>query len=363
MNHSRSGFAAPPRGETGHPDASIPQHGVPRRPLACLPAVLAMVLALTAQCAAAQSAPAPLKLVPAQRVGHATQATMLAAERAGARIVAVGDHGVVLLSDDDGKTFRQAKEVPVDLTLTSLSFIDARQGWAAGHGGVVLHTRDGGETWSLQRSELDQDRPLFALKFFDAQHGVAVGLWSLVLVTADGGTSWQTVQVPVPEGAKKADLNLLGLFADVKGRLFATAERGMLLRSADQGRSWSYLASGYRGSFWTGLATADGTLFAAGLRGSLYRSPDDGRSWTRIETQSKSSITAMALAGNDIIGIGGDGLVLHSSDGGATFKSEPRADRASLTALAIASDGQRVLFSTQGVVSNAVTTTKADAKP
>lgn len=315
----------------------------------------AAALAFTGVCAAAQAFPGP-KLVPAQRVPHAAQSAMLAAERAGARIVAAGDHGVVMLSDDGGRSFRQAKSVPVDVTLTTLCFVDEHRGWAAGHGGVVLHTTDGGETWSLQRSELDHDRPLFALKFFDAQHGVAVGLWSLVLTTADGGATWQAVQVRAPEGAKKADLNLLGLFTDAKGRLFATAERGMLLRSDDQGRSWSYLASGYKGSFWTGLAAADGTLLAAGLRGSLYRSADDGRSWTRIETQSKASITALAHSGTEIVGVGLDGLVLRSSDGGASFKSEVRPDRVSLTALAIAGDGQLALFSKQGVVSNGATT-------
>jgi photosystem II stability/assembly factor-like uncharacterized protein len=309
--------------------------------------LLVCLMLVLATCAARADGP---PFVAAQRVAHATQATLLAAARAGRRIVAAGDHGVVLLSDDDGKSFRQAKQVPVDCTLTALSFVDERQGWAAGHAGVVLHTEDGGETWALQRSEPQVDRPLFAIHFFDARRGVAVGLWSLILVTDDGGAHWQAVQPPVPEGAKKADLNLLGLFADAKGRLYATAERGMLARSDDLGRHWSYLTSGYKGSFWTGLALADGTLLAAGLRGSLYRSGDDGRSWVRIDARSTSSITALALAGNEVIGVGLDGLLLRSRDGGASVSSEVRSDRLSLTALAVAADGRPVLFSRQGLV-------------
>jgi photosystem II stability/assembly factor-like uncharacterized protein len=311
-------------------------------------AVAALILSTSVPAAEANKASAVL--VPAKRVAHAAQATMLSATRAGARIVAVGDHGVVLLSDDNGKAFRQAQKVPVDVTLTSVSFVDDKLGWAAGHAGVVLHSGDGGETWALQRSDLQNDRPLFALKFFDARHGVAVGLWSLVLRTDDGGASWQTVPLPVPEGAKKADLNLLGLFSDAKSRLYATAERGMLARSDDQGRTWSYLASGYKGSFWAGLALADGTLLAAGLRGSLYRSTDEGRSWTRVATQSKSSITALASAGREVIGVGLDGLLLRSADGGVSVTTEVRADRVSLTALVVAGDDQPVLFSRRGVV-------------
>lgn len=287
---------------------------------------------------------------PAQRVPQAAQAGLLASTRAGARIVAVGKRGVVMLSDDDGRSFRQAREVPVDVTLTAVSFADARRGWAAGHWGTVLATTDGGETWVRQHQDVRTDQPLFALHFFDAQQGVAVGLWSLVLVTADGGASWQRVSLPAPEGAKKADLNLLGLFADGQGRLFAAAERGMVLRSDDRGASWSYLSTGYKGSFWTGLALPDGVLLAAGLRGSLYRSADEGRNWQRVETSSKSSITAMAQHQGVVTAVGLDGLVLRSTDRGASFSGAVRTDRAALTSVTLAGDGHAVLFSRQGAL-------------
>lgn len=312
----------------------------------------ALVSAVPASAQPAQGSATPIApvAVPAARVGHATQAAMLAAARAGERIVAVGEHGVILLSDDGGKNHRQAKAVPVDVTLTSVTFIDSNRGWAAGHWGVVLHTVDGGETWARQRVDTSQDRPLFAIHFFDANTGVAVGLWSLVLVTADGGKSWQTVEMPPPEGAKKADLNLFSLFVDGRGRVFAAGEKGVVLRSDDQGRRWASLATGYKGSFWTGLAAADGTILVAGLRGSLYRSTDDGRSWARADLQSKSSITGLARVEGDIVGVGLDGLVLRSSDGGTRFKVDVRGDRASLTAVAVNGAGQPVLYSRRGVV-------------
>lgn len=308
---------------------------------------LAQAPAQGAAPAAGAQAPIP---VPAVRSPHATQATLLASARAGSRIVAVGDHGVVLLSDDGGKTHRQARQVPVDVTLTAVSFVDDRQGWAVGHWGVVLQTIDGGETWQLQRSDTQQDRPLFAVHFFDAKEGVAVGLWSLVLVTADGGAHWQAVEPPPPEGSRRADLNLLGLFTDGQGRLFAPAEHGMVLRSDDRGKHWRYLATGYSGSFWTGAAAADGALLVAGLRGSLYRSSDEGQTWQRLDTGSKSSITALVAAGPRVIGVGLGGLVLRSDDAGASFSPHTRDDRLALTAVTFDEQGQPVLYSRQGVV-------------
>ncbi len=306
--------------------------------------------ALQAQGPAADGAPV---LVPAVRAVHAGRATMLASTRAGERIVAVGDHGVVLLSDDGGRSHRQARQVPVDVALTSVSFIDASRGWAAGHWGVILHTTDGGETWQVQRSDTKQDRPLFAVHFFDEKQGVAVGLWSLILRTEDGGAHWQLVELAPPEGGKRADLNLFGLFADARGQLFAPGERGMVLRSDDKGRSWKYMKTGYAGSFWSGTAAPGGALLVAGLRGSMYRSFDDGANWQRVDTHTESSITALAGAGSKIIGVGLDGLVLNSDDGGASFAARTREDRLPLTGVVLDGQGRATMYSRQGVVADA----------
>jgi photosystem II stability/assembly factor-like uncharacterized protein len=124
----------------------------------------------------------------------------------------------------------------------------------------------------------------------------------------------------------------------------------MVLRSDDRGASWTYAATGYKGSFWTGVALPGGVLLAGGLRGSLYRSADEGRSWARIDTASTSSITAIAAREGRVVAVGLDGLVLRSSDGGARFVGEVRADHAPLTSVALTPDGRTVWFSRQGVV-------------
>lgn len=307
--------------------------------------------------AADAAAPAPAAALPTEpivqpavRAPQAAQAALLAGAWAGPRFVAVGERGVVMLSDDQGRTFRQARKVPMDVTLTGVSFADERRGWAVGHWGAILATQDGGETWAVQRQDVQSDRPLFAVHFFDARNGVAVGLWSLALVTADGGATWRSITLTPPEGAKKADLNLLGLFADDRGRVYAAAERGMVLRSDDRGATWTYTATGYKGSFWTGLALPGGVLLAGGLRGSLYRSADEGRTWARIDTGSRSSITSIAARDGAIVAVGLDGLVLRSTDGGLTFASEVRTDHAALTGVTMAPAGRPVYLTRQGAL-------------
>lgn len=305
-----------------------------------------------AQCsgAAASTGQALIALQPAERLAHATSAEMLGAAWAGQRVVAVGVHGIILLSDDQGTSWRQATQVPVDATLNAVSFSDDKTGWAVGHWGLILQTRDGGESWEVQRSALDEDRPLFAVHFLDASHGVAVGLWSLILTTKDGGRHWVKQDLPAPEGARRADLNLFGLFVSPTGEFYAAAEKGFVLRSTDRGASWNYLRTGYKGSFWTGIAMKDGVLLAGGLRGALYRSSDYGKNWSRIDTRTTSSITSLARTGSDqgITAVGLDGLILRSNDNGTSFGVGYRNDRISLTSILPFNNFNPPMMSSQG---------------
>jgi photosystem II stability/assembly factor-like uncharacterized protein len=309
------------------------------------------LLALAIAPAFAQSVPAPLVPVPTVASAVATQSAMLASARAGKRIVAVGDHGIVLLSDDQGKTFRQARSVPVSSLLTGVSFADDQHGWAVGHWGVILATADGGETWSIQRLAVEEDRPLFSVHFVDAQRGVAVGLWSLLLRTEDGGRNWSSVVLPTPPDGGKADRNLFRAFSDAHGVLYVAAERGAVLVSRDGGATWIYSLTGYKGSFWTGAALPDGSLLVAGLRGSLYRSRDGGRKWHAEESGTKSSLTDIAVGPHGAVLVGLDGVRVEESQPSG-YATSQRDDRLSLTAVAVAPDGSLVAFSRSGVVAD-----------
>ncbi|HEX2720002.1 MAG TPA: YCF48-related protein [Candidatus Deferrimicrobium sp.] len=296
----------------------------------------------------AGTAPVSLKIQPAETTTAATKAMILSSARAGKRIVAAGNHGIVLLSDTDGADFRQAKSVPVRSTLTAVFFVDEKTGWAVGQWGVVLRTDDAGESWTLQRHDTSVDQPLFSVWFRDRQRGYAVGLWSLLLATVDGGKTWTQVNLPAPPGAKKADRNLLKIFANRMGTLFIAAEQGMILKSYD-GENWAYISTGYKGSFWTGIVLNNGTLLVGGLRGTIYRSADDGRSWREAKSEFKSSITDFAEAGGKVYAVGLDGVFLESDDGGAAFKGSQREDRLPFTAISVNSVGKLVKFSKQGV--------------
>ncbi|MCY4757143.1 YCF48-related protein [Pelomonas aquatica] len=316
-------------------------------------AALSFVFSLGGSAASAANEPAGsplLELRPNAQPPAIARSLLLGLTRAGSRVVAVGEQGLIELSDDDGKTFRAAKSVPVQVTLTAVHFADASHGWAVGHLGVILATTDGGETWTLQRQDVGKDQPLLSVFFLDGKRGIAVGLWSLLLTTEDGGGTWSPVKVPPPAGASRADRNLFHAFGDAQGQLYVTSESGQVLRSTDGGHQWSYLATGYNGSLWAGTALPNGALVVGGLRGSLFRSDDHGATWRALPLEEKRSITSLVGDGTGgVYGAGIDGLFLRSADGIA-FSSSRLPGRPTLTAVLVTTGGGALLISSTGPV-------------
>ncbi|MDB5985110.1 MAG: h16 [Nevskia sp.] len=273
---------------------------------------------------------------------------MLAAAIAGTRIVAVGDHGVIILSDDNGKTFRQARAVPTRSLLTSLSFVDAQHGWAAGHDGLILMTQDGGDSWTLQHEDLDGDKPLFAIHFHDAEHGIAVGLFNAALRTEDGGAHWSSFELK--PGASE-DRHLYGIFTGRGNTLFIAAEGGTIYRSLDAGAHWDEVQTRNPGSFWAGLALNSGALLAVGQRGHVFVSRDNGSSWNEVASQTDQSLTgALQLADGSVLVTGLAGVTLHSGDDGQTFTAAARSDRTPLTVALPNGAGGALLLGGNGIV-------------
>ncbi|MBN3787676.1 YCF48-related protein [Burkholderia sp. Ac-20353] len=303
-----------------------------------------------AQAASGVSAPVgTVTLSDAEKQSDPTGAMLLGAALAGRRIVAVGEHGLIILSDDDGQHFRQAKKVPANSTLTSVAFIDAQHGWAVGHWGVVLQTSDGGESWTLQRSATTVDQPLFSVAFRDAHHGWAVGLWSLILTTDDGGHTWATRTLDKASGAGKDGLNLYGVFPGTRGTVYAVGEQGVVLKSTDDGVTWGATHTGYSGTLWTGVQADDGAIYVGGLRGHMFASTDDGANWHSVDSGVMGSITDLTASSAGVAGVALDGFVTLMRNGASAFVPHRLKGHQALTAIVVTGSGHRVVFAKSGV--------------
>ena len=274
----------------------------------------------------------------------AQRSLLLDVARADKRLVAVGERGHVLLSDDDGKTWAQSPSVPSRTMLTAVCFADALHGWAVGHDEIILGTTDGGRSWVRQHYAPETQQPLLDVLCVDARHAIAVGAYGSYFVSNDAGVQWaaqkfshQPLLKPTKVAGATADeippdyhLNRIAVIGKF---LFLAAEAGQLYRSADGGGSWLSLPSPYKGSFFGLLPLPGDSLLAFGLRGNLFLSNDAGVSWLKVESGTSAMLTdGLRLADGSIVIVGLSGAMIVSHDGGKTFSLHEQPDRKGLSA-------------------------------
>ncbi|WP_018690575.1 WD40/YVTN/BNR-like repeat-containing protein [Algicola sagamiensis] len=257
-------------------------------------------------------------------------------------IVAVGERGHVIVSEDGEKWVQS--EVPVSSNLTAVHFIDNRRGWAVGHHATIIHTSDGGKTWFRQLYLPDLEKPFLDVYFRNGKEGIAIGAYGLFFRTEDGGATWseefheeflseddqfylKDLRLDDEEAYENERRFILVHFNRIYAdgvTLFMTGENGMLSKSNDMGRSWIKLPTVYIGSFFDLIRTQRSSLLAVGLRGTIFKSDDHGESWHRVNSKSTSTINSVL---EDQFGrlvlVGNGGAIMVSTDDGKTFRSVP----------------------------------------
>ena len=173
----------------------------------------------------------------------AIKSLLLDVVHAGKRLVAVGDRGHILFSDDQGGHWTQAR-VPTRQMLTAVYFVDDQHGWAVGHDAQILASTDGGATWTRQFEDLKREAPLLDLWFKDASTGFAVGAYGALLETTDGGQHWENVSERI-DNPDQFHLNAIAAVKDAG--LFVVGEQGSMFRSADWGQTWEHVDGPYQG--------------------------------------------------------------------------------------------------------------------
>lgn len=290
---------------------------------------------------------------------------------AGKRIVAVGQRGHIVYSDDNGSSWQQAK-VPVSSDLVAVSFPTPEQGWAVGHDGIVLHTADGGVNWATQldgqrmgplmmeqlraqaaKGELGSpgeasklldeasriaaegaENPFLDVWFADAQHGFIVGAFNLVFQTSDGGQTW-TSWFARTENPDRLHLYAVhGLGQDI----YITGEQGLVLKLDRESGRFRAISTPYKGTYF-GVVGTGPTVIVYGLRGNAYRSIDQGAHWTAIDTGIQEGITGATTFGTGGLALVSQaGNVLLSSDSGLHFAPYRLTKPSPTSAVAVSGD-------------------------
>lgn len=336
---------------------------------------------------------------PAMKSDLAAKRLLNDAVRAGDRILAAGERGHIIYSDDNGKTWLQG-DVPVSTTLTGISFGTGTHGWAVGHSGVILHTNDAGATWQLQmtgedaarlaiaakeqQAEAMQERideapeeekgdlewalddiyfaldnlksdldvgpvnPLLDVWFENERHGIAVGAYGMALQTRDGGQTWQYM---ADELDNRQSFHLNDVARVTGGALVIVGEAGQVHVSVDNGESWERRESPYEGSLFGVLGTGQmNEMLIFGLRGNMFMSSDLGRTWRTITNTAGATLNSGAVPDrNEVVLVGSGGTVLFSANGAESFREYFRDDREGVMDVVPVSGNNLLLFGEGGV--------------
>jgi photosystem II stability/assembly factor-like uncharacterized protein len=211
--------------------------------------------------------------------------------------------------------------------LQAIDIVDSQFAVAAGLGGIVFKTEDGGETWQpIGYPTLPGLFDIYDVRFTNRQTGWVVGVdndlghYRSIYRTTDGGQSWQLI-VPLQAAVQYNAVDFVGNSGWIVG------PRSYLLRTTDGGNSWQQVNLPYGNV--TNLAFTD-VGFATeqigwmiGTLGYVLRSTNGGQSWVRQNLDTSEDLTALyVVSANEAWIAGLQGNVYHTTDGGQSWVRE-----------------------------------------
>ena len=282
--------------------------------------------------------------------------------------------------------------------LHAVAFADGNEGWIVGMEGVVLHTSDGGNNWSSQKSGTREN--LWDITFFDTDTGWAVGENGRLMRTINGGAVWKQTQFDTITG------DIYGVAFEDGQNGWAVGEMGTVVRTTDGGRSWARETSGtdetLRSAFsrspslegnernlwllavgdagtvvriwedsdfvgvlartidtndlWAVALVDSATGWAVGENGAIWSTTDGGFTWSKQTSGVSETLTDVVFADASTgVVVGSAGTILSTSDGGETWAVDTSATWHNLFGVCFASQTETwavgsltILHSTSG---------------
>lgn len=190
---------------------------------------------------------------------------------------------------------------PPEPVLVRFAFVNARIGWAVGELGTIQFTRDGGQSWQLQFTQL---RKLFNdVSALNEQQAWIVGGGGTILQTGDGGQSWE------PQTAGNS-ANLLAVhFADAKHG-WAAGNNGTMLATTNGGLRWQTQTTGTTRTLYDVFFVNTREGWAAGERGTLLHTTDGGATWQDNSLETHANLHRLFFLSPDCgWAVGGNGAL------------------------------------------------------
>lgn len=233
------------------------------------------------------------------------QAVFMDYARSGTREFIITDSGILLTSRDGGNTYslrrfyRSDEERVREVAFRRIQFLTEMQGLIIGASGLILRTGDGGITWTpaYQKGFEGNLRQVARLR---PGKWLVLGDDSTALATADGGLTFSRYE-PVIRALRSRNESLTGIaMADRLG--YIVGEAGLLLVTRDAGESWQ-LSPMVESLFFQDVAAApDGSAIAVGLDGLVRYTqilPDGSVQWQTLKGKTDVDLQSVRYHAKD----------------------------------------------------------------
>ncbi|MHC4957817.1 MAG: YCF48-related protein [Planctomycetota bacterium] len=217
---------------------------------------------------------------------------------------AVGFGGTILRTKDRGQTWKKL-ETPGPQWLAAVDFVSASTGYVVGGAEppVIWKTTDGGDSWVSLAGNLPARAGRESLRdvlFLTEERGFVVGTGGLILETRDAGQSWS---------ARDSGTDAWLRAISVRGKILHVAGKGVLLRSSDDGKTWAPLPIP-EGRKLNDVAFVSADLgWITGFRGEVLETTDGGRSWNAVAVHTRMT-GAIHVSPERVVVTGGGGTIL-----------------------------------------------------
>ena len=167
-----------------------------------------------------------------------------------------------------------------------------------------------GWTWLNPKPE---GNTLNDVSIFGNNYAVAVGYNGLILRSSDNGETWSKINSGIT--------NILwGVSIHESGTGWIVGVPGSVLKTTDNGLTWVKQTTGNPYSLYSLYTKDDQNCLVGGYMGSVYTTTDGGVNWTTTLTGSTKAIRSVFSEGNGIMYLGCDGgIIQHSSNNGASW--------------------------------------------
>lgn len=203
-----------------------------------------------------------------------------------------------------------------DTNFRDIAFVNSTHGWVVGqnqtglYGGIILHTKDGGNSWNLQHYNYSQR--FRTISIIDHQTLWVSGARGLVYTT-DGGLTWNWTQI--------VDINAgLGAVQFVNATHGWTSTLNEIFETVDGGQTWQNITSwNYEDSLRMIQFVSPSEAWGIGFSG-IYHTADTCATWERKHSQGGWALTIVSESEGWAVA---DDLLLHMTDG-ETWVEQPQ---------------------------------------